>query len=74
MNSKSETQFPYIAQTAHDHEVVVPWCEQHFGEFGDRWYRYGTDIARGIVTTLPSFDHYRFVHSEDAVLFQLRWS
>jgi hypothetical protein len=53
---------------------VVPWCEEQFGPFDDRWYRYGTDIAQGIVAGYPSYDYYRFRDEKDAMLFQLKWS
>ena len=69
-----EIKFPYKCKTYYDHTDVVPWCERHFGKFGVKWYRYGTDIAMGIVAGAPFYDYYRFVRSEDAVLFQLRWS
>lgn len=69
-----EVKFPYPGKTYHHYTDVGPWCEQQFGEFGVRWYRYGTDIAMGIVAGVPFYDYYRFVHSEDAVIFALRWS
>jgi hypothetical protein len=53
---------------------VVPWCEEQFGQFGVNWYRYGTDIAMGIVVGASFYDHYRFARDEDAMLFILRWS
>ncbi len=69
-----ENNFPYQCQTAYDYIEVVPWCEKQFGEFGVNWYRYGTDIAVGIVAGVPLNDYYRFVRNEDAMLFTLRWS
>jgi hypothetical protein len=69
-----EAKFPFECKTSHLHEDVVAWCEQQFGEFGVRWYRYGTDISIGIVAGIPFYDYYRFIRSEDAVLFALRWS
>jgi hypothetical protein len=69
-----EKKFPFERTTYHNYENVVPWCEQQFGEFGEKWYRYGTDIAMGIVAGADFYDYYRFARSEDAVLFSLRWS
>jgi hypothetical protein len=69
-----EKRFPWECRTSHPHDEVVPWCEEHFGPFDDRWYRYGTDIAQGIVAGYPLYDYYRFQDEQDAVLFQLRWS
>ena len=74
MTDDTEIKFPYGCKTYYNYTDVVPWCEQQFGEFGVRWYRYGTDIAMGIVAGAPLYDHYRFALSEDAVLFTLRWS
>ena len=68
-----EVKFPYKGSTYYHYTEVGPWCEQQFGEFGIRWYRYGTDIAMGIVAGTPFYDYYRFVRSEDAILFSLRW-
>jgi len=66
--------FPFEGKTFHHHSEVSPWCEQQFGQFGERWYRYGADIEIGIVAGVPFYDYYRFARSEDAVLFTLRWS
>lgn len=74
MTDDTEIKFPYSCKTYCNYTDVVPWCEQQFGEFGVRWYRYGTDIAMGIVAGATLYDHYRFALSEDAVLFTLRWS
>jgi hypothetical protein len=74
MDQVFEKKFPYSCQTASPHTEVAPWCEQQFGEFGVRWYRYGTDIAVGIVAGVPFYDYYRFARKEDAALFTLRWS
>lgn len=76
MNSPKdpELKFPFESKTFHHHSEVSPWCEQQFGQFGERWYRYGTDIAMGITIGVPFYDHYRFARSEDATLFTLRWS
>ena len=68
-----EAKFPFEGKTYHHHSDVVPWCEQQFGEFGRRWYRYGTDIAAGIVVGAPFYDYYRFVLEQDAIVFALRW-
>ena len=69
-----EIKFPYSGKTYYNYTDVVPWCEQQFGEFGVHWYRYGNDIAEGIVAGMPFYDYYRFIRSEDAVLFALRWA
>jgi len=53
---------------------VVPWLETTIGEFDREWYRYGTDIAMGIVAGAPLYDYYRFRDAEAAILFRLRWS
>jgi hypothetical protein len=42
--------------------VMFQWCEQHFGEFRDRW---NLRIIDGI---------WEFKNSGDATLFQLRWA
>jgi hypothetical protein len=68
-----ESRFPWEGRTSHPHDEVVPWCEEQFGPFDDRWYRYGTDIAQG-VWNQPLYDYYRFRDEQDAVLFQLKWS
>jgi hypothetical protein len=68
-----EKRFPWECKTSHPHDEVVPWCEEHFGPFDDRWYRYGTDIAQGLWNR-PIVDYYRFRDEQDAVLFQLKWS
>jgi hypothetical protein len=69
-----EEKFPFKGKTYHSYEDVVPWCEQQFGEFGVRWHLYNTGIVMGIVAGADFYDYYRFAHSEDAVLFALRWS
>lgn len=69
-----EKKFSFEVKTHHYHSDVSAWCLQQFGEFGVRWYRYGTDIAMGIVAGADFYDYYRFARSEDAVLFALRWS
>jgi hypothetical protein len=68
-----ESRFPYECRTPHPHDEVEAWCEEHFGSFDDRWYRYGTDIAQGLWNS-PIVDYYRFREEQDAVLFQLKWS
>lgn len=67
-----DLRFPYECRTLHDYSIVVPWCEQQFGEYNGRWMRYGADIASGIAG--ESYDHYRLAREQDAVLFRLRWS
>jgi hypothetical protein len=75
MSTKAlEATFPFEGKTLYDYSDVSAWCLQQFGEFGVRWYRYGTDIATGIVAGADFYDYYRFARSEDAVLFALRWS
>ena len=74
MTDDIETKLPYLCKTPHLHTEVVQWCEQNYGEFGVRWYRYGTDIAQSIVAGVPFYDYYRFASNEDAMLFILRWS
>jgi hypothetical protein len=69
-----EDRFPWECQTPHPYDQVEPWCREQFGEFDDRWYRYGSDIAQGIVAGYPLYDYYRFRDEQDAVLFQLKWS
>jgi hypothetical protein len=69
-----EQRFPFECHTSHPHDEVVPWCEEHFGHFDSRWYRYGTDIAQAIVPGNPRYDRYRFRDEQAAVLFQLKWS
>jgi len=68
-----EDRFPWECRTPNPYDQVVPWCEAQFGEFNDRWYRYGTDIAQGIWGNRPLYDHYRFRDEKDAILFHLRW-
>jgi len=69
-NDDIEIRFPWECTTHHHHSQVVPWCEEQFGPFDHRWYRYGSDIA--LLAGIN--DIYRFLYSEDAVLFKLRWS
>lgn len=66
--------FPYECTTRYPYDQVVPWLESNIGEFDREWYRYGTDIAQGIVAGVPLCDYYRFRDAEAAVLFRLRWS
>ena len=66
--------FPYECTTRYPREQVVPWLETTIGEFDREWYRYGTDIAMGIVAGAPLYDYYRFRDAEAAILFRLRWS
>ena len=69
-----EQRLPYECRTPHSYTLVVPWCETQFGEFNDRWYRYGTDIAQNIATGTVSYDYYCFRDEQAAILFQLKWS
>ena len=69
-----EQRFPFRCQTFYSHTEVVPWLEAHIGQFDCEWYRYGTDIAQGIVAGAPLYDYYRFRDEQAAVLFRLRWS
>ena len=68
-----EHRFPYECRTAHPYDQVVPWCEENFGEFNDRWMRYGWDIAAGL-DGRPVKDTYRFSDEQAAILFRLKWS
>jgi hypothetical protein len=68
-----ESRFPYECRTPHPYAEVEAWCEQQFGAFDDRWYRFGSDIAAG-VTGWDLYDYYRFRDEQAAVLFQLKWS
>jgi hypothetical protein len=70
---KIEDRFPWECRTLHPFESVGPWCREQFGAFNDRWYRYGTDIAQGIVAGYPLYDHYRFRDEQAAILFTLKW-
>ena len=69
-----EDQWPYrITIYRHDWDVVQAWCEVYVGEFDQDWYRYGSDIANGVLgRQMP--DVYRFRSDQHAVLFRLRWS
>ena len=69
-----EHRFPFEAKTFYNHEEVVSWLEINIGQFDCEWYRYGTDIAYGIVAGAPLYDHYRFRTERSAILFVLRWS
>lgn len=69
-----DQRFPWECTTAHHYEVVVPWLEENIGVFDREWYRYGTDIAQGIVAGVPLYDYYRFRDERAAVLFRLKWS
>ena len=69
-----EQRFPFKGKTLCLHEDVVSWLETHVGKFDHDWYRYGTDIALGIVAGAPLCDYYRFRTEESAVLFALKWS
>lgn len=68
-----EVRMPWKCATLHHHDQVVPWCEANIGEFDRDWYRYGTDIASGVVGWEPC-DYYRFRREKDAVIFKLKWS
>lgn len=68
-----DQRFPWECTTAHHYEQVVPWLEANIGEFDQEWYRYGTDIALGIVAGAPLYDYYRFRDEQDRVMFLLRW-
>jgi len=69
-----EQRFPHECRTLYHYQEVVPWCEAQFGPFDERWYRYGTDIAQGIVAGSDFYDYYRFRDEKAAVLFRLKWS
>lgn len=69
-----EQRFPFQCKTDYNHEEVVPWLETNVGQFDHEWYRYGTDIAQGIVAGMPFYDYYRFRDEKSATLFILRWS
>lgn len=69
-----EQRFPYECKTPSDHKDVVPWLEANIGQFDNEWYRYGTDIAQGIVAGVPFYDYYRFRDEQAAMLFTLRWA
>lgn len=50
--------------------AMIAWCRQNFGESKrDRMYRW-----TGGRWWLDGTYEFRFIHSEDAVLFSLRWS
>lgn len=68
-----EQRFPYEGKTFYNYEEVVPWLEANIGEFDIEWYRYGTDIAYGIVAGAPLYDIYRFRDEQALTLFILRW-
>ena len=68
-----EQHFPWECRTFHRHEEVVPWLKANVGEFDSEWYRYGSDIANGVLgIQMP--DVYRFQSDQHAVLFRLKWS
>ena len=68
-----EQRFPWECRTYHPHEAVVPWLKANVGEFDQDWYRYGSDIANGVLgKQMP--DVYKFRSDQHAVLFRLRWS
>jgi hypothetical protein len=69
-----DQRFPYECRTSHHYSEVEPWLRDHVGQFDQAWYRYGSDIAMGIVAGAPLYDYYRFRDAEAAVLFKLRWS
>lgn len=69
-----EQRFPYECKTLSDHKDVVSWLEANIGKFDNEWYRYGTDIAQGIVAGVPFYDYYRFRDEKAAMLFTLRWA
>lgn len=71
---KIEIRFPWECRTYHPHETVVPWLKKNIGEFDEEWYRYGSDIAQGIVAGMPLYDVYRFRDEQAAILFRLKWS
>ncbi len=56
-----------------DWQVVEEWCNQQFGEFGERWYKMGIDPGQWYLT--ESFETiWLFKTEPDAVLFKLRWA
>lgn len=69
-----EQRFPFKGKTCYNYEEVVPWLETNIGQFDREWYRYGTDIAYGIVAGAPLYDYYRFSDEQSLMLFLLRWS
>lgn len=52
------------------HDDVCSWCQEQFGNFGDRWYRLGTDIS----ADHDGQDYYWFANDIDAAWFKLKWS
>lgn len=69
-----DQRMPWEGRTSHHYSEIEPWMQEHVGEFDQEWYRYGTDIALGIVAGVPLYDYYRFRDEKHAVLFQLKWS
>jgi hypothetical protein len=74
MSDHIEYMFPLECRTRHKYTEVVPWCEQNIGVYGEDWFRYGSDIALGIVAGYDPDDIYRFRDQQAAVLFGLKWS
>ncbi len=56
-----------------DWQTVEGWCECNFGEFGDRWYKLGIDIADWLNTGSYRTTWY-FKNEADVILFKLRWA
>jgi hypothetical protein len=69
-----EHRLPYECRTLHPYWEVVEWLEDNVGTFDQEWYRYGTDIAQGIVAGADFYDYYRFRDEQAAILFKLKWS
>ena len=67
-------RMPWECRTSHHYSEIEPWLREHVGEFDREWYRFGTDIALGIVAGAPLYDYYRFRDEQAAVLFGLKWS
>lgn len=72
--SEFEQRFPFTCKTSYNHTEVVPWLETNIGQFNREWYRYGTDIAQGIVSGVPLYDYYRFRDEQAVMLFMLKWA
>lgn len=62
--------FQFVGKTHSHYGIVSEWCEEYFGEFGDRWYRLGTDMLKDFHQP----DVYLFKTDKDLLLFTLRWS
>lgn len=67
-------KFKYsITLNSPNYTEIETWCTEHFGEFGDRWYKLGLDPAGFVMSHLGVKTVWYFTDENDFIYFSLRW-